>query len=173
MQKFYYSFVLIVTILTIFITILSSENSAYNINLNNESFYWPTPGFYGISSYFGKRESPTKEASSNHKGIDILANQGSGVSAIEDGIIKFAGWDNHGGYMITISHSNNTKSSYMHLDSKMYVKAGDTVKRGDIIGKVGPKYVENGKLNGATTGVHLHLGISVKGEYVDPLKILK
>ena len=61
----------------------------------------------------------------------------------------------------------------MHLDSKMYVKAGDIVKRGDVIGKVGPKYVENGKLNGATTGVHLHLGISVNGEYINPLNMLK
>ena len=173
MQKIYYIFLSVITILTIFITILSSENSAYSLNVNNEKFYWPTPGFYGISSYFGKRNSPTKGASSYHKGIDILANQGSGVSAIEDGIIKFAGWDKHGGYMITILHNNSIKSSYMHLDSKMYVKAGDIVKRGDVIGKVGPKYVENGKLNGATTGVHLHLGISVNGEYINPLNMLK
>lgn len=169
MQKTYYIFLSIVTILTIFITIFSGENSAYNFNVNNEKFYWPTPGFYGISSYFGNRNSPTKGASSNHKGIDILANQGSGVSAVADGVVKFAGWDNSGGYMITISHEDNTKSSYAHLDSKMYVQVGDIVKKGEIIGKVGPKYVENGKLNGATTGVHLHLGISVKGTYIDPL----
>ena len=167
MQKIYYIFISIITILTIFITLLSSENSAYNIKTNE--YYWPTPSFKGISSYFGYRNRPTKGASSYHKGIDILANQGSGVSAIDDGTVQFAGFDNSGGYMITIKHNNNTKSSYMHLGSKMYVKKGDRVKKGNVIGVVGPKYIENGKLNGATTGVHLHLGISVNGKYVDPL----
>lgn len=170
MQKIYYIFLSVVTILTIFITVFSSEN--YSIStISVEEYYWPTPGFNGISSYFGYRNKPTKGASTYHKGIDILANQGSGVSAIDDGVVKFASWDNSGGYMIIISHANNVKSSYAHLDSKMYVKAGDEVKKGDIIGKVGPKYVENGKLNGATTGVHLHLGVSVKGEYIDPLSL--
>ena len=170
MQKIYYSFISIVTILTIFITLLSSENSAYN--LNKKEYYWPTPGFTGISSYFGKRKSPTKGASTYHKGIDILANQGTGVCAIDDGKVKFAAFDNAGGYMIIIEHDENMKSYYMHLDSKMYVKLGDSVKKGDIIGKVGPKYIENGKLNGATTGVHLHLGIWANGEYINPLSVL-
>ena len=169
MQKIYYIFLSIVTILTIFITILSSENSAYNIKINE--YYWPTPGFNGISSYFGYRKSPTMGASSNHKGIDILANQGSGVSAIEDGVVQFASFDKNGGYMITILHNDNVKSFYMHLDSKMYVNVGDFVNKGDIIGKVGPKYIENGKLNGATTGVHLHLGISKNGKYINPLSL--
>lgn len=170
MQKIYYIFISVITILTIFIVFLSSENSTCNIGTNK--YYWPTPGFNGISSYFGYRKRPTNGASSYHKGIDILANQGCGVSAIDDGIIIFAAFDNAGGYMIIIEHSNNIKSFYMHLDSKMYVKLGDSVKKGDIIGKVGPKYIENGKLNGVTTGVHLHLGISVKGEYIDPLSVL-
>lgn len=169
MQKIYYSFLSMVTILTIFITCFSNENFQYNIEVNK--YYWPTPGFNGISSYFGYRKSPTKGASSYHKGIDILANLGSGVSTIDDGIVKFASFDSAGGYMITIEHQNNIKSYYMHLASKMYVKPGDSVKKGDIIGKVGPKHIENGKLNGATTGVHLHLGISVKGEYIDPLSM--
>lgn len=169
MQKIYYIFLSIITILTIFITTLSSENSAYTIK--TEKYYWPTPGFDGISSYFGYRNKPAKGASSYHKGVDILANQGSGVSAIDDGIVQFAAFDNAGGYMIIILHKNNIKSYYMHLGSKMYVKVGDSVKKGDVIGKVGPKYIEDGRLNGATTGVHLHLGVSVKGEYVDPLSL--
>ena len=45
------------------------------------------------------------------------------------------------------------------------------VKKGSIIGKVGPKYLKNGKLNGATTGVHLHLGVLKNGEFIDPLKL--
>ena len=73
--------------------------------------------------------------------------------------------------MIIISHDNDIISRYMHLDSKLLVEKGDIVTKGEIIGKVGPKYVENGKLNGATTGVHLHLGISKKNEYINPLDL--
>ena len=171
MQKIYYIFLSLITILTIFITVFSVENSNYVFNYESEKYYWPTPNFYGISSYFGYREKPTNGATSFHKGIDILANQGSSVSTVDDGIIQFAGWDNSGGYMITILHANNVKSSYAHLDPKLYVKKGDMVKKGDVIGMVGPKYVENGKLNGATTGVHLHLGISISGNYINPLEL--
>ena len=60
-------------------------------------YYWPTPGFNGISSYFGYRKSPTKGASTYHKGVDILAYQGTGVSAILEGEVKFAGFDKTGG----------------------------------------------------------------------------
>ena len=170
MQKIYYLFLSIISILTIFITILSSENSAYNFKI--EEYCWPTPNFKGISSYFGYRNSPTKGASSYHKGIDILAYQNSAVCAIDSGIVQFASFDNAGGYMIIIKHPNNIKSYYMHLDSKMYVSVGDSVVKGEIIGRVGPKYLEDGKLNGATTGVHLHLGILKDGKYIDPLSIL-
>ena len=52
-----------------------------------------------------------------------------------------------------------------------HIKAGESVKKGSIIGKVGPKYLKNGKLNGATTGVHLHLGVLKNGEFIDPLKL--
>lgn len=170
MQKIFISIISFTIFVTIFITIMSGENSA-NFKIQTTYYYWPTPNFHGISSYFGYRKSPTKGASSNHKGIDILANEKSIVCAISDGKVKYAGFNASGGYMVIISHEKNIESRYAHLDPNLYVKKGEDIKKGSIIGRVGPKYLKNGKLNGATTGVHLHLGILKDGEFIDPLKL--
>ena len=72
------------------------------------------------------------------------------------------------------------KISYCHVNPNFMVSVGDKVKQGQVIGKVGPKYVygvpgnnykdSTGKpTNGATTGPHLHLGIRVDGNYKNPL----
>lgn len=167
MKKIYYTFISFTTILTIFITVLSSENSA-NIK-NNSKYYWPTPSYTGISSKFGYRKAPTKGASSYHKGIDILAIEGTTIYAIEKGTVTFAGFSNSGGYMVIISHENGIVSRYAHMAEEILVPKGQKVQKGEQIGKVGPKYLKNGRLNGATTGVHLHLGISINEEFVNPL----
>lgn len=73
--------------------------------------------------------------------------------------------------MVIIEHPNNMESRYAHMDSEIFVKKGCKVERGEKIGKVGPKYLENGQLNGATTGVHLHLGIRKNEEFINPLEV--
>ena len=103
MYKSFISIISFTIFLTIFITILSGENSA-NIKIESK-YYWPTPNFTGISSKFGYRKSPTKCASTYHKGIDILANQGSFIHSIESGIVKFSGFDKYRrphGYNLTL-----------------------------------------------------------------------
>lgn len=136
-------------------------------------------GYTKISSYFGKRISPTSGASSSHSGIDIPAPPGSKFIAVQDGEITFAQFLGAGGYTITLSF-NNFKVTYCHCDPNFIVKVGDVVKQGQVIGYVGPKNVygvkgniyfdENGKpTNGATTGPHLHLGIRIDGKYINPL----
>lgn len=118
-------------------------------------------------------------ASSSHSGIDIPAPQGSNFIAIHDGEITFRQFLGAGGYTITLSF-DNYKVSYCHCDPNFIVKVGDTVKQGQVIGHVGPKNVygvkgnlyfdaEGKPTNGATTGPHLHLGIRIEGEYVNPL----
>lgn len=143
----------------------------YKYEVKEGEFFWPTPGYTKISSYFGKRHSPTVGASSNHKGIDILAYQGSNICATEDGIVSFAGWDKSGGYMVKIKHEGDITSLYCHMSETINVQTGEMVSKGEVIGTVGPKYLSNGKLNGATTGVHLHFGITRNGRYIDPMEI--
>ena len=142
-------------------------NNGYSLNFG---FVWPTPNFTRITSPFGRRNSPTKGASSYHQGIDIAASQGSNVLAIMRGTVIFAGWSGSGGYMIIIEHDKNFDSRYCHLGERLLVTKGQKVYAGQIIATVGPKYVSNGKLNGATTGVHLHLGIRKDGEFINPLQ---
>ena len=164
---------------TFVVLLILDQNPKYKLVYRNAEFeseyisgnyIWPAKGFYKISSYFGKRKSPTAGASSYHNGVDILANQGTSVCSIQNGKVIFAGFSSSGGYMVKIQHENNIISSYCHLDETLYVKKGDIVKTGEMLGKVGPKYLSNGKLNGATTGVHLHFAIQYNGKYIDPLE---
>lgn len=188
-KPFYY-LIIILIILTLFITCFFSpyitgiENTNpqfYDeITISNFGFAWPIPGYTTITSYFGKRNSPTAGASSYHKGIDIGAPEGTALIATVDGQITYTGFLGGGGYTITLS-KDNIKITYCHVSPNYIVKEGDYIKRGQIIGYVGPKYVygvkgnnytdEKGKpTNGATTGTHLHFGIRIDDEYVNPLK---
>ena len=122
-------------------------------------------------------------ASTYHKGVDIGAAEGSDLIAICDGKITYTGFLGGGGYTITLS-VNNMKITYCHVSPTFIVKTGDIVKKGQVIGYVGPKNVygvpgnqytdSNGNpTNGSTTGPHLHLGVRVDGEYIDPLLLFE
>ena len=156
-----------------------STDSSEIISFNPNGFVWPLPGYTRISSYFGKRKSPTSGTSSSHSGIDIPAPQGTKFIAVADGEITFRQFLGAGGYTITLSFSN-FRVSYCHCDPNFIVKVGDQVKQGQVIGHVGPKYVygvpgnqyhdsAGNPTNGATTGCHLHLGIRIDGKYQNPL----
>ena len=138
-------------------------------------------GYTTINSYFGYRTSPTAGASSYHSGLDIGAPEGSKLIAVTSGEITFASFLGGGGYTITLT-SGNIKFTYCHVSPYYIVKVGDYVNQGQIIGYVGPKNVygvkgnqyfdENGNpTNGATTGPHLHFGVRINGEYVNPLSL--
>jgi len=169
-----------------FIPIIASNSLSNSNNIGSEildfnpdGFVWPIPGYTRISSYFGKRVSPTFGASSSHSGIDIPAPQGTKFIAIADGEITFTQFLGAGGYTITLSF-DNIKVSYCHCSPDYIVQKGDFVKQGQVIGFVGPKNVygvkgnqysdsEGKPTNGATTGPHLHLGIRLDGKYQNPL----
>ena len=156
-----------------------SQSSNIIIDITSSSYAWPSPGYTTINSYFGYRHSPTAGASSYHSGLDIGAPEGAQLIATTSGEITFTGFLGGGGYTITLT-SGNIKFTYCHVSPYYIVKKGDYVTRGQIIGYVGPKYVygvkgnqysdENGRpTNGATTGPHLHFGVRINGNYVDPL----
>lgn len=187
-RPFYYIIVILIVLIisiTCLFTPYISEDIYGNleiydkITISNMGYAWPVPGYTTITSYFGKRTSPTAGASSYHKGIDIGAPEGTTLIAIIEGTITYTGFLGGGGYTITLS-KDNMKITYCHVSPNFIVKQGDEIKRGQIIGNVGPKYVygvkgnnytdaEGRPTNGATTGCHLHLGIRVDGEYENPL----
>lgn len=122
-------------------------------------------------------------ASSYHSGLDIGAPEGTKLIAVTSGKITFASFLGGVGYTITLT-SGNIKFTYCHVSPNYIVKVGDFVTKGQVIGYVGPKnvygvkgnqyYDENGNpTNGATTGPHLHFGVRVNGEYIDPLNLFK
>lgn len=161
----------------------TSEKSEL-ILYSNKNFAWPIPGYTKISSYFGKRAAPTQGASTYHKGIDIPAPEGTNLIATCDGQITFTGFLGGGGYTITLTNIDGIKISYCHVSPNYIVSEGDFITQGQVIGKVGPKYVygvagntyqdSSGRpTNGATTGCHLHLGFRLDGEYVNPLSYLQ
>lgn len=119
----------------------------------------PTKGGY-LSSLFGEVRS-----TSVHKGIDIAKNLGESVNAALDGKVIKAGY-NSGGYgnLIVIEHENNMKTYYAHLND-IYVKQGDVIKKGNIIGSVGN--------TGNSTGPHLHFELRVNNTPVDPIKYIE
>ena len=191
--KTFYSFISIFVVIILFVCIFcipailsnsyTENNPIYTTVIGNAKYVWPTPGYTTITSYFGKRVSPTSGASSYHSGVDIGAPQGSNLIAITDGTITFTGFLGGGGYTITLSN-NNMKITYCHVSPNYIVKEGDLIKKGQVLGYVGPKnvygvpgnqyYDEYGRpTNGATTGPHLHLGVRVNGDYIDPLSLFQ
>ena len=116
-----------------------------------------------LSSGFGRRNAPTKGASSNHKGIDWATPIGTAVMASCDGVVTKAGWGSGYGYVVYIDHGDGRQTRYGHL-SKVLVKAGQKVSQGQKIALSGN--------TGRSTGPHVHFEILIGGTQVNPLNYL-
>ncbi len=118
-------------------------------------FAHPCPGCY-LSSGFGYRSFD----GSFHKGYDFASHGKSMPTyAAADGTVVIAGWSGSAGNWIVINHGNGLVTKYMH-HSKLYVHAGQQVKKGQNIGMSGT--------TGYSTGVHLHFQVEVDGVAVNP-----
>jgi|HigsolmetaAR203D_1030402.scaffolds.fasta_scaffold00393_6 murein DD-endopeptidase MepM/ murein hydrolase activator NlpD len=117
-----------------------------------------------ITSSFGYRKDPFTGRASYHSGIDLDGNTGDRVYATADGQVIHAQYDTGKGYNIIINHGGGIKTHYMHL-SKIIVKKGDKVQKGDVIGHVGS--------TGRSTGSHLHYEVIKNGTPVDPRPYMK
>ena len=162
-----------------FVSYSSTEYIKFDIS--SSGYAWPIPGYNSITSYFGYRASPTSRSIFISLCLDIGAPEGTKLIAVTSGEITFASFLGGGGYTITLT-SGNIKFTYCHVSPNYIVEVGDFVTQGQVIGYVGPKNVygvkgnqyfdENGNpTNGATTGPHLHFGVRVDGEYIDPLSL--
>lgn len=138
----------------------SSADSTYTGGV----FTWPAPGNTRITSYFGNRESPTAGASTYHKGLDIACNTGDPIVAAAAGTVIVSTYNYAEGNYICIDHGGGVVSVYMH-NSSLMVAAGEYVVAGQQIAAAGS--------TGYSTGPHLHFGVRVDGNYVDPLGYLQ
>ena len=144
---------------------LNSYNNLYDVvrnhsdNLKFVPSIRPVQSGY-INSGYGYRKDPFNGNTRFHYGLDIAVNVGTKVYAPADGKIKFAG--NQGGFgrVVKIDHSNGYRTIFAHL-SKINVKPGAKVKRGDFIALTGK--------SGRTVGPHLHYEVHQYGALQNPL----
>lgn len=118
----------------------------------------PTKGLYE-SSGFGMRYHPILKVWKKHYGIDIVANVGTPVYAPGNGRVTYIGRKGGYGLEIEIDHGFGYRTRYGHL-SKVLVKRGQRIKRGDLIAKTGN--------SGLSTGPHLHYEVSHNGVKLNP-----
>lgn len=123
---------------------------------------WPVKG--PVSSKFGPRISPFTGKMAFHAGVDISAPRGEEVRSPAKGKVVRTSYDLRMGHFIRINHRHGIETTYGHL-SKILVRYGQEVKRGDLLGLVG----STGRFS---TGPHLHYQIAVNDRAVDPLQYI-
>ena len=121
----------------------------------------PVPG--EVSSDFGLRRFFNGEPKQPHGGVDLRGAEGTPVRACADGVVTLAGDHFFAGGSVYLDHGQGLVSMAFHL-SEILVKEGQRVRRGQIIGRIGE--------TGRVTGPHLHWGVSLQGQLVDPLLLL-
>ena len=141
---------------------------AANRVIGSGDLRWPVPGHSTITSEFGLRRHPVFRVMRQHNGIDIAAPHGARVVAADDGTVIISSYDSGYGHYVVISHGsnrmgNNVTTLYAHLSSRG-VKEGQSVAKGDTIGRVGS--------TGVSTGPHLHFEVSIGGNKTNPKSYL-
>jgi murein DD-endopeptidase MepM/ murein hydrolase activator NlpD len=124
----------------------------------------PIDGELDLQSGFGVRIDPFLGRPAMHTGLDLHGETGDVVRATADGTVTAAGWSGGYGRAVDVDHGNGLSTRYGHLSS-IDVRVGQSVKTGQIIGKVGS--------TGRSTGPHLHYETRLKGEAIDPQKFLR
>jgi len=122
---------------------------------------WPTHGW--LSSSTGNRTDPFTGEKDYHPGLDISADKGDPVYSTADGKVVNASAAGNYGNLVIIDHGYGLETRYGHL-SAFKVKAGQAVKRGDLLGLVGS--------TGRATGAHLHYEVRANGRILNPLQLL-
>lgn len=122
---------------------------------------WPSPGYYKITSQYGYRNHPILKKKKLHTGIDIAVPSGTAIVAANSGTVIYSGYNGGYGNTVIIDHGGKISTLYAH-NSKLLVKVGDKVEKGDTITKSGS--------TGLSTGPHLHFEVRENGQHVDPLK---
>lgn len=129
--------------------------------LGDGAFVLPNPG--EMAPNFGERRIYNNVPRSTHAGVDILAASGSPVRAANAGRVVLARDLYFSGKTVILDHGLGLFTSYCHF-SRITVKRGQIVRKGDVVGLVGS--------TGRSTGPHLHWGVKIQDSRVDPLALL-
>ena len=134
------------------------ELNLYRIAAEKIPFSFPVRGQYRSTSGFGPRWGRM------HEGHDWAGSTGTPIHSTADGVVVYAGRMSGYGNLIKIKHEFGYETRYAHL-SKIRVKKGQRVSRGERIGDMGN--------TGRSTGTHLHYEVRVGGKAVNPMKYIK
>ncbi len=137
------------------------RNYLMRMHRNVKPGIWPVDG--RLMSSYGIREDPFSGEGAYHTGVDIVAPTGTPVKSAADGVVIRAEWFSGYGKLVVISHGNGMQTWYGHL-SKFDVMAGQEIRQGEILGRVGS--------TGRVTAPHLHYEIRVGGAPVNPYRYL-
>lgn len=118
---------------------------------------WPTKGW--ITSYFGMRQIPDGTGRRIHQGIDVAANTGTPIFATADGVVARVEYSGGYGKTVVLDHGYGYRTLYAH-NSRILVKRGSRIQRGDKIAEVGN--------TGRSTGPHVHYEVQLNGVPIDP-----
>ncbi len=130
---------------------------------NTTPSIWPVKGH--ITSSYGSRQDPFNGRGAFHPGIDLSAPYGTPVIASADGYVISAEWEGALGHCVRIGHGRSGfRTIYGHL-KEYFVRKGQSVRRGEVIGLVGN--------SGRTTGKHLHYEVHYRGLNVNPYRYLR
>jgi len=142
--------------------VLQDAASKYNSMLAQTPSLWPLYGL--ITSGYGWRSNPFGGSGGEfHDGVDIAAPYGTAIRATADGKVEDSGWYGSYGISVTLYHRDGIETLYGHM-SRTAVSAGQTVKKGQVIGYEGS--------TGRTTGAHVHYEVIVHGSSVNPMTYL-
>lgn len=136
----------------------------YRIAAEKAPFANPVKNAFRFTSKFGYRRDPKTGGRRMHSGVDFAAGLGTPLYATADGVVTHAGWQSGYGRLVKIQHEFGIETRYAHL-SKLRVKVGQRVSRGQRIGDMGA--------SGRVTGVHLHYEVRVGGKAVNPMIYIK
>lgn len=122
---------------------------------------WPIAGW--LSSGYGNRKDPFDGSPDFHPGLDIAAERGAPIRATADGTVESAGYNGNYGNSVLINHGFGISTRFGHM-SGFAVRAGQQIRRGDVVGYVGS--------TGRATSAHLHYEILLNGRPINPLRLL-